>query len=407
MINEIKVSSEIGKLKAVLVHRPGPELDHLVPRYLENLLFDEIPWLKRAREEHDDFVEALGTLGAQVYYTEKLVEEIIEDKSLKEELINEHLKFSTLFDKEVKRIVHDYIMGLDNKTAVETIIAGLSKDTVRDLKSETSFSDLTMKSYPFYLDPMPSMYFTRDHGTVINKGLLVSQMFNFARRRETIFLRFLHKNHPLFKNLNTPLWFEGEIPTGIEGGDVLVLNKDTLIIGFSERTTESAIESVAHMLLIEKEELKQIIVIEIPAKRAYMHLDTVFTVIDYDKFIIYPGIKNSIHTYRLYPGKNGNVRAKAEESLEHTLSDCLGLSSVKIINSGGDNSITAAREQWSDSTNTFVIAPGSIITYNRNEETNKILRNLGLNVIEVEASELVRGRGGPHCMTMPLLREDI
>lgn len=405
MIDRIRVSSEVGRLRGVLVHRPGPELEHLVPRYLENLLFDEIPWLKRAREEHDDFVKALSSHGAEVYYVEKLVEDIIEDAKLKEELINEHLKYSTLVDKEVIKIVHDYIMKLNKKEAVEIIMAGLSKNIVRDLKTEVLLSDLTKKSYPFYLDPMPSMYFTRDHGTVVNGGLLISQMFNFARRRETIFLRFLQKYHPLFTESKTPLWFEGEIPTGIEGGDVLVISGDTIIIGFSERTTEAAIETIAHRLLIEKRELKEIIVIQIPAKRAYMHLDTVFTMIDYDKFLVYPGIKNDMHVYRLFPGKNNHVEARAEEDLEKTLAICLGLSNVEIINSGGDNPITAAREQWGDSTNTVALAPGVIVTYNRNEETNRILRKRGIEVVEVEASELVRGRGGPHCMTMPLLRE--
>lgn len=405
MVDKIKVSSEIGKLRAVIVHRPGPELEHLVPRYLENLLFDEIPWLKRAREEHDEFVRALCSQGAHAYYIEKLIEDIIQDEKIKEELINEHLKFSTLVDKEVKKIVHDYIMKLGNKEAVDTLIAGLPKYIVKELKSEVLFSDLTNKSYPFYLDPMPSMYFTRDHGSVINGGLLISQMFNFARRRETIFLRFLHKYHAIFKDSNVPLWFEKEIPTGLEGGDVLVANEDTIIIGFSERTTEAAIETLAQRLLIDDKELKQILVVQIPAKRAYMHLDTVFTMIDYDKFLIYPGIKNDIHVYGLTEGRNGHVEAKAEDSLPKALSKYLKLSGVEILDSGGENPITAAREQWSDSTNTFALSPGTVITYNRNEETNKILRRRGINVIEVEGSELVRGRGGPRCMTMPLIRE--
>lgn len=407
MIDRIKVSSEIGKLRAVMVHEPGPELEHLVPRYLDELLFDEIPWLREARMEHQGFVEALKSQGAEVLYVEKLVEEVIKDKKLKEELIDEHMKFSTLVDNEVRKIVHDYIMDLDDKKTIETIIAGIPKNVVKDLKSATTLSDLTTGSYPFYLDPMPSMYFTRDHGCVINNRILVSQMFNFARRRETIFLRFLHKNHPLFKKNNSQLWFDDEIPTGIEGGDVLVINSDTVIIGFSERTTEAAIETVAHRLLVQERELKQIIVVQIPAKRAYMHLDTVFTMIDYDKFLIYPGIKNDIHVYLLSAGKNNRVEAKVEDSLEKTISRCLKLPAVDIIDSGGGNPITAAREQWSDSTNSFALSPGVLVLYNRNEETNRSLKRRGIEIIEIEGSELVRGRGGPRCMTMPLLRDDI
>lgn len=407
MISSMRVSSEIGRLKAVLVHEPGPELNHLVPRYLDDLLFDEIPWLKKARLEHRKFVEALKFMGAEVYYVEKLVEDIIKDKKLKEELINEHLKFSSLSDSEVIKIVHDYLMGLECRETVETIISGIPKDIVRELKIETTFSDLIANSYPFYLDPLPSMYFTRDHGTIINGGLLISQMYNFARRRETVFIRFLQKCHPLFRNANVHLWFDGEIPTGIEGGDVLVLNSHTIIIGLSERSTESAIETIAKKLLIEKEELNRIIVIQIPAKRAYMHLDTVFTMVDYDKFLIYPGIKDQIRVYSLFRGRNNHVEARVEDSLNAVLADCMGVSRVDIIDSGGDNPITSAREQWSDSTNTVALSPGVVVTYDRNEKTNAILRSRGIEVIEVEGSELVRGRGGPHCMTMPLLREDI
>jgi arginine deiminase len=407
MIDNIKISSEIGKLRGVLVHKPGPELNHLIPRYLGDLLFDEIPWLRKAREEHDNLVKALGLMGADVYYLEDLVEEVIKDKNLKEELIDEHLKFSTLVDREVINIVHDYLTKLDNREAIDTIISGLPKSVVRSLKSEILLSDLTKKSYPFYLDPMPSMYFTRDHGAVINNQLLVSQMFNFARRRETIFIRFLHKYHPLFKNIGVPLLSEEEIPTGVEGGDILVANSDTVIIGLSERTTEAAIETLARILLIEKRLIKQIIVIQIPAKRAYMHLDTVFTMIDYDKFIIYPGIKENIHIYKMAEGKNNHVEASSEEDLSRTLARYLKLPSVNIIDSGGDNPITAAREQWGDSTNTVALSPGVVITYNRNEETNRILRQNGIEVFEIDGSELVRGRGGPRCMTMPLWREDI
>lgn len=407
MIDRICVNSEIGRLRGVIVHRPGAELENLIPRYLENMLFEEIPWLKRARIEHDGFVKAIGSKGAEIFYIENMAEEIIRDKKLKEELIEEHLKLSTIVDREVKKIIHDYLMELDDRSTIEIIISGLSKDIVKELKIEKTFSDMTYQSYPFYLDPMPSMYFTRDHGAVIGNGLLVSQMFNFSRRRETIFLRFVQRHHPVFKDTKCRLWFEGEIPTGIEGGDVLVLNKGTIIIGLSQRTSEAAIETIAKKLLIDENILQQIIILQIPPKRAYMHLDTVFTMIDYDKFLMFPGIKEYIRVYKLTAGRNNHVEAKAMDNLEKTLSECLGLSSVEILFSGGGNPIAAAREQWGDSTNTFALSPGVIVTYNRNEETNRMLVKRGIDVIEIEGSELVRGRGGPRCMTMPLLRDDI
>lgn len=407
MIDKIRIDSEIGKLRGVIVHRPGPELEHLLPKYMGDLLFDEIPWLKKAREEHDGFVKAIKSRGAEVYYLEDLTEDILDDKELRKEFIDIHIRYSSIVDGMTRKAIISYIMSLNSREFINVLIAGIPKNLVKNDKPYATLSDLTKDSRPFFLDPMPSMYFTRDHGAVINGGLLVSMMSNFSRRRETTFLRFLQKHHPLFRKNNVPLWMEGEMPVGIEGGDILVPNHETLIIGFSERTSEAAIEAVANKLLMESHAVKQIIVLQIPAKRTYMHLDTVFTMIDYDKFLIYPGIKNRIHPYLMTPGANGYIETRAEENLEKVLAKYLKVPSVKLINSGGDNPITSAREQWGDSTNTFALSPGVVITYDRNETTNRILRDMGVEVIEIEGSELVRGRGGPRCMTMPLLREKI
>jgi len=401
----LRVDSEIGKLKKVILHRPGKELDNLVPRFLEDLLFDEIPWLERARDEHDGFREALIESGAEVYYIDDLVKEIIRDITVKQELITEHLNFTRLPNYETAQKVSDYLMGLDDDALICILNMGLRKEQISKLKQHQSLSDLTVSSYPFYLDPMPSMYFTRDHGAMIKDRLLVSQMFNFSRRRETISLRLVQKYHALFAN--TPLIHEGELPTGIEGGDVLVLKDDTVLIGYSQRTTEAAIETVAQTLLEELEFVRQILVVQIPAKRAYMHLDTVFTMVDHDKFLLYPGISRDIHCFKLTRSQDGGVEARTVDSLERLLGEALGKENIKIIYSGGTDPITAAREQWGDSTNTLAVAPGKVITYNRNAVTNRILENNGIEVIQIEGGELVRGRGGPRCMSMPISRERI
>ncbi len=401
----LEIGSEIGELQAVLLHRPGEELNHLIPRYLGDLLFDEIPWLERAQQEHMGFAHALRSVGAQVYYVEDLVTELMADLAIKEQLINDHLAFVRLVNPDVIHAVHDYLLELPDHQTVDQLIAGLSKATVAPLKKHQHFSDLTTRSYPFFLDPMPSMYFTRDHGAMMRDRLLVSEMFSFARRRETLFIRYLQRYHPLF--VETPLWIDGEIPTGIEGGDLIILNPQTLLIGFSERTTEHAIEYVAHKLLVEHQELEQIIVVQIPAKRAYMHLDTVFTMLDHDKFILYPGVEDAIEVYTLTRGLGDMVDARHEDDLQDTLARALKVSSVDIIRSGGSDPITAAREQWSDSTNTLAVAPGKAICYDRNQVTNRVLREHGIEVIEIAGSELVRGRGGPRCMSMPLAREQV
>jgi len=377
----------------------------LTPRYLEDLLFDEIPWLAKAQEEHDGFAKALEDSGARVYNIDHLLTEIVQDPDIKSELIKRHLRASPLIEPDVLDSIYNYLYELEPEQLVSTIIAGLSKKEVQHLKKYRTLSDLTINSYPFYLAPLPNMYFTRDHGSMIGNKLQVSSMFNPARRLETIFLRYIQKYHPLFKNVD--LAFHEEIPYGIEGGDVLVLNKETLIIGLSERTTEQAIEWVAEKYLIEKELVRQIIVIQVPSRRAYMHLDTVFTMVDRDKFLMYPGVKDIVNVYWLEQGSNRRVSAGNGYNLEGALKKALDLSNIEIIYSGANDEITAAREQWGDSTNALAVKPGVVVSYDRNEATNETLRRHGVDVIEIDGSELVRGRGGPRCMSMPLDREEI
>ena len=405
MEKPMQVWSEIGHLKKVLLHRPGQELKNLTPRYLEDLLFDEIPWLAKAQVEHDGFREALESNGAEVLIIDQLLAEIVDNPDVKSDLIKKHLRASPLIEPEAIDAIYNYLYEQSSEQLVSTLIAGLPKQEVQHLKKHKTLSDLTLDSYPFYLPPLPNMYFTRDHGSMIGDRFQVSSMFNPARRMETSFLRFIQKYHPLFRKVD--LAFHEEIPYGIEGGDVLVLNRNTLIIGLSERTTEEAIEWVAQKYLVEKELVRQIIVVQVPSKRSFMHLDTVFTMVDIDKFLMYPGVRDVVNVYWLEKNGDNRVAASNGYSLQGALKKALDNKQVEIIFSGANDEITAAREQWGDSTNTLAVRPGVVICYDRNEATNDTLRRHGIEVIEIDGSELVRGRGGPRCMSMPLDREEL
>lgn len=397
------VTSEIGPLKKVLLHRPGMELEHIVPAYMEDLLFDEIPWLDRAREEHDNFALALKQAGAEVLYIGELVADIMADPVIKSHLIEKHLELSNIADPDTRSVVHEYLNGIPHSETFAQLTGGLPKVKVRDLKDRLSLSDLTPVGFPFYLPPMPSMYFMRDHGVTMKKDILVSSMFNDARKREPLFLKAIIEHHPEFKDVR--ILPTEPMPRGIEGGDILVLSQDTLLVGLSQRTSEQAIETLAQRLLIESPVLEQVLVMQIPIKRAYMHLDTVFTMVDCDKFLFFPGIRDVVYMYRLTRGKDNKVMAEQLGTLKSGLEQALG-HSVQIIYSGGSTSYEASREQWNDSTNTLAVSPGKVIVYNRNQLTNKALRRAGIEIIEVEGSELVRGRGGPRCMSLPLERAE-
>ncbi len=402
-MSEFKVTSEVGRLRKVLVHRPGAELLNLTPRYLGDLLFDEIPWLERAQEEHDGFVGTMRKAGVEVLYLDEMVVETLQKYGFRRELIEYHLRYSSVVRPDSIKAIRAYLNALSIHELVATLMAGITKLAIKHLKPHTTLSDLTTRSFPFSLSPLPSLYFTRDHGVMIGNSILTAEMFNFSRRREVVFLHFLVKNHPMFAGI-APCVNEA-LPVGLEGGDIMSLSEGVVVMGLSERTTEEAIEAAAEALLLRSEHIREVVVIAIPSKRDFMHLDTVFTPVDIDKFLIYPGIESELTVFSLVKGAEGNIVATQADSLSSALSKALGVSSVALIRSGGDDSIAAAREQWNDSTNTVALSPGRVIAYNRNQITNRILRQHGIDVIEIEGSELVRGRGGPHCMTLPLLRD--
>ncbi|MGI6586311.1 MAG: arginine deiminase [Lutisporaceae bacterium] len=403
----LNVTSEIGRLKAVLLHKPGKELEQLTPDYLRDLLFDDIPWLRKMREEHDEFADVLRQRGVEVYYVEDLLEDILCNVDVKRNLINDILIHSNIENNELRELIFSYIFEKSPSEAVEIAIAGLNKKDIKDVDREYSLSDYIRKDYPLYVNPIPNLYFMRDPLSVIGNGISVNSMQTDARRREPMIIKYIYDYNPLFSKEYSPIWYNYTIPHSIEGGDILVLSKEVVAVGCSQRTSANGIEILARNLFAGNSGIKEVLAVQIPSLRAFMHLDTVFTMVDRDKFTIYPGILDRVVVYRLTPGGKNGIKVTPENDLVEVLKRSLRLPAVSLIQSGGGDTITAAREQWNDSTNTLAIAPGVVVTYSRNEASNEILRKHGIEVLEIEGSELVRGRGGPRCMSMPLVREDI
>ena len=406
----IQVNSEIGKLKTVLLKRPGKELENLVPDHLSGLLFDDIPYLKVAQEEHDKFAQTLRDEGIEVVYLEKLAAESITEPEVRENFINDILTESkkTILGHETE--IKEFFSKLSDQELVNKIMAGVRKEEIQ--LETTHLVEYMDDRYPFYLDPMPNLYFTRDPQASIGRGMTINRMYWRARRRESIFMTYILKHHPRFKDKDVPVWLDRNSPFNIEGGDELVLSKDVLAIGISERTSAQAIEKLARNIFKDANtSFKKIVAIEIPNTRTFMHLDTVLTMIYYDNFTVHAAIfkeenNMNIFTIEQNDGKD-DIKITRSSKLRETLAEVLEVEKVDFIPTGNGDVIDGAREQWNDGSNTLCIRPGVVVTYDRNYVSNQLLRDKGIKVIEITGSELVRGRGGPRCMSQPLFREDI
>lgn len=403
----ICVKSEIGKLRKVLIHRPGGELEHLTPEYLTTLLFDDIPYLKRAQVEHDSFADTLRGCGVEVVYLCDLVAQALDtDPYVRRQFITEFLSNADTrivgHEKELFKLLMD---EPDTRTMVLRTMEGIMDDGF-DFKKTNPLLNLTRTKAGFILDPIPNLYFTRDPMASVGCGASLNHMFSVTRNRETIYMKYVFEHHPDFQN-KVKKYYDPSIPYSIEGGDIHNLSEDTLAIGLSERTTAQAIEMLAHNIFSDEEStIRNILAIDIPNMRAFMHLDTVLTQADRGVFIVHPGILHNIKVYRVFPGAKGTIKAESlKGTLESIFCRFLGLDEVRFIKCGGNNMIAAEREQWNDGSNALCVEPGTVIVYDRNTITNDILRDNGLKTLEIASSELSRGRGGPRCMSMPLVRD--
>jgi len=411
----INVKSEIAPLKKVLLHRPGAELLNLTPDTLSRLLFDDIPYLVDAQREHDEFAGILRDNGIEVVYLEDLMAEVLQlSDEILEKFIRQFIYEAGIKTPKYKHLVYEYLRSFVNKK--ELVLKTMEGIKILEINRaareiEKSLVDLVSEESDFLADPMPNLYFTRDPFASAGNGIILNRMYSVTRSRETIYAEFIFNYHPEYKG-KVDKYYDRYLPYHIEGGDVLNLNEHILAVGISQRTEPGAIDQLAKNIFKNpNSSIDTILAFNIPSSRAFMHLDTVFTQIDYDKFTYHPGIMETLQVFEITEGdipesdEDLNVK-EIKGSLSEILERYLGRKITLIPCAGGEKT-SSEREQWNDGTNTLCIAPGVVVVYNRNNITNNILREAGIKVYEMTSAELSRGRGGPRCMSMPLVREDL
>lgn len=405
---KIGVHSEVGQLREVMVHRPGTELDRLTPSNAGSLLFDDVMWAGKAREEHDEFAAVLEARGARVHHFGSLLAQALAtpagrafavERTCTEERFGAALAgdLAKLFEDTSPEFLADYLIG-------GVLKSDLSPLSTRSLAWESLAID------DFVITPVPNTLFQRDNTAWIGHSATVNPMATSARRRESINTRTVYHHHPLFASADFCLLYGDDdldhTPATLEGGDVHVLDHDTVMVGMGERTTPTGVETLARRLF-STSTIRRLIAVELPKARSAMHLDTMLTMIDVQTFVAYPYLDDAtIRHWTLTPGPDGAIEVQARVGLATTLGEALGRDDVRILKAVEDPK-EAEREQWNDADNFLAVAPGVVLGYERNVVTNSMLESHGIEVIPLRGNELGRGRGGARCMSCPIHRDPI
>jgi len=381
-----------------MLHRPGNELRRLTPRNNDALLFDGIPWVDRAQDEHDAFAEALRSRDVEVLYLSTLLSQTVNDAAARAQGVDATLADLRLGDR-LRRHLRDHLSGLGPDELAAVLMTGLRNDEV----SETgSLVTALLRHDDFVIDPLPNLLFTRDSSVWVQDRATITSLAMPARRREAQLTELIYSFHPRFAGVQRIHGWEKE---HLEGGDVLALADGVLAVGVGERTTAAGAERLARTAF-DLDLAHTILAVPIDQDRATMHLDTICTMVDVDAVVMYPNVAHRLSALTVRPGASRDLVVGEPRPFLEAAAEAMGIERLRLIDTGLDP-VTAEREQWDDGNNTLAIEPKVAVAYERNVETNARLEEAGIEVVAISGSELGSGRGGPRCMSCPIARDSL